>query len=524
MQIERIPESWAISSLSVKVLRTGQDITLRDSKYVKVFRLAEFSFLLAYRFYFTETYMEIQCDEEKGKVKVGVLNYLQNPIQQTTCNIYLAGRKVFESVDERSIGSQATFQIAELLQPPIPPKPRRAAREGPLKRIVHVDTFGVQCGIATYLENLMHPLVGLDQEIEHIVFAEQVPPGDTRETSGKGYRGNQPTMERNWIRKMYPHKQLLDDLEKYNPDILHIQHEWSFFPASSPALPEILRFSWAKETANIVTWHTVYGKDEHDKRSLENFYDQVKSVIDMHIVHDINSYNNLLSYNVNPEKVRLIPMSAYPVKDIAKEEARRKMLPEKYWEKTIIVTGGFLLPNKGIEKIILAMASLNRSDMVLVCIGGSHPWSVTVYQEYHNLVIRTARQTGVDLYLDYRFMDDEEIAWYMACADINVLYYGWTLSGTSGWSRRAIASKRPIICTDVRLMSDLQDQVHCLKVSPRNIAALCDALKRLIEDKDDLAEKLAVNAAKYAEEISHEKTAKKILELYEEVHQRNVGA
>jgi glycosyltransferase involved in cell wall biosynthesis len=124
----------------------------------------------------------------------------------------------------------------------------------------------------------------------------------------------------------------------------------------------------------------------------------------------------------------------------------------------------------------------------------------------------------VDLYLDYRFMDDEEIAWYMACGDITILYYGRTLSGTSGWSRRAISSKRPIICTDVKLMSDLQDGIHCLKVPSGNIGALSSAIKTLLTDRE-LGEKLAENAARYAEEISHENTAKKLLQLYEEVYE-----
>lgn len=394
----------------------------------------------------------------------------------------------------------------------------KVLREGPIKSVAHVDTFGVQCGIATYLENIVDQLVPMNLAIEQIVFAEDIPAGDTRSSIGKDYRGNQPTLVRNWLRGQTPTR-LLQSLMDYNPDILHLQHEWSFFSPQSTVFSLILQVAKKQGIANIVTWHTVYGKDEAKLNTISQFFNSVRPLIDMHIVHDVSSYNNLLSYNISPDKVRRIPMSAYPVRDIPKDEARRKMLPEEYWNKKIILTGGFLLPNKGVEKILLAMSFLKERDIALVCIGGSHPWSGKLYKDYHNLIVNTANQTGVPMHLDYRFMDDNEIAWYMACADIVVLYYGWTLSGTSGWSRRAISSCRPIIATDVRLMSDLQDKVHCIKVPPRAIGELTNAIAMMLDDAN-LQRTLVENASKYAVEISPSNIAKRHMELYNEVYNK----
>jgi len=504
--------------IKVKVHRTGQIITPTDPKYITIYRIDQDTYVFSFIFYSTLTRLALKSSYQKDKIIVKVEDYQHGPIFKTSCDIFIFEKKVMSNVNELSVGSQVEIQLSKLLAPELPaPKLKKVVREGPLRRIVHVDTFGVQCGIATYLENLMDPMIPLNKEIEHIVFAESIPPGDTRSSSGKDYKGNQPILVRNWTRK-HPAERLLKDLAEFNPEILHIQHEWAFFNATSPILIEIFKSAKERGTVNIVTWHTVYGRNETDSRTLSIFFRNVKPLIDMHIVHEKNSYNNLISFDIEAAKIRLIPMSAYPVKDIPKDEARRKMLPEKYWKKKILVTGGFLLPNKGIEKIIFAISILNDPELTLVCIGGSHPWSERVYKDYHHLIQETAKQTGVDLYLDYRFMDDEEIAYYMACADINILYYGWTLSGTSGWSRRAIAAKRPIICTDVRLMSDLQNEVHCLKVPPGDISILAQSIKRIFED-ERLGEILAGNAAKYAEEISHENTAKRLLQLYTEVYE-----
>jgi len=488
---------------------------VEDHKYVQIFKIGEIKYLFSYRFYSTDTEMALTCMETPDLMIIKVEKYIQNPLRLTSCNIYLNGEKILSDVNEQSIGRQCKVGLKPVRISKGLEWPRRSES---LKKVVHVDTFGVQCGIATYLESIMDHIIPMDKSLEQIVFAEDTPPGDERASTGKGYMGNQPTIFRNWIRKQSINR-IKEDFLKVNPDILHIQHEWAFFPASETNLMELLNISKLQGTANIVTWHTVYAREEYNVQTTTSFFLNVDPLIDAHIVHDVNSLQNLLSYTIQPGKVHHIPMSAYPVRDISKDEARRKILPEKYWEKKLLITGGFLLPNKGVEKILLAMSLMKNPELALVCIGGSHPWSAKLYKDYHDLVVNAARQTGVDLYLDYRFMDDDEIAYYMACADIVVLYYGWTLSGTSGWSRRAIASRRPVIATDVRLMSDLQNGVHCLKVPPRDIGALGKAIKTLLSDSH-LANTLVENATKLALEISPENIARRHLELYRQVYER----
>lgn len=498
------------SRITLKALDTGQVIYPSTEKWCEIIPLDDKTCRIKYRFSQSDTRATLLVSEENGELSFTVERYLPSPIFNTKCGVYLNGQRV-KTLEETIPPIVKTIPI------PLRVRPSWPLRSGPLRKVVHVDTFGVQCGIATYLEAIMDRLVPLDESIEQIVFAEEIPEGDERASTGKDYSSNQPTIIRNWVRKR-PMPGIFSDLSEFDPDILHVQHEWSFFPARDMKLIQFLNQSKGSGTANVITWHTVYGEREFNRLVLDRFFDAINPVVDAHIVHEVNSLRNLRFFKIPPERIHHIPMSAYSVRDIDKDEARRKMLPEEYWGKKLLLTGGFLLPNKGVEKILMAMSLMKEKDIALICIGGSHPWSVQFYKDYYNLIVKTAEQTGVDLYLDYRFMDDEEISYYMACADIVILYYGWTLSGTSGWSRRAIASRRPTIATDVRLMSDLEDGVHCVKVPSRNIGKLYNAIHDLLEN-EELQRHLVDNAVKYALEISPENIAKRHLELYREVYE-----
>lgn len=403
-----------------------------------------------------------------------------------------------------------------------------------IDKIVHVDTFGVKCGIATYLEGLLageNGLVSLDSKIEHVIFAEEIPPGDDREATKKGYLVNWPRVIRNWHRKQSIER-MIEDLKKEDPDILHIQHEWSFFNTGDSGFYNLLLQAKERGIVNVVTWHTVYGQETG---VYSNYHRELADLIDMNIVHTKTCYRNLVAMGIRQDSIRHVPMWSY-VRDIPgvninkaisstipeKAEFRRRLLPEAYWKKNIIATGGFLLPNKGVEKLIMSIATLpNKNDIALVCIGGEHPWSLKVYLDYFELCKNVASQMGVDVVFDYRFMDDREIEAYLKCADIVVLNYGPTLSGTSGWSRRAIASGRPTITTDSLLFQDLNNDVHCLKVRSNNIGEMTGAIRTLLDDINNngsaLSRKLVSAALQYANEISIPSIAKKHLNIYNEI-------
>lgn len=384
-----------------------------------------------------------------------------------------------------------------------------------LTKIVHMSTYEVQCGIAVYLEQIINALIPVDRNIDQIVFAEKIPDGDER--TSESYLLSRPRVIRNWLRNEC-FDDVINDLHAIKPNIFHIQHEWSYFPVTSQHFISLLQKSKSQWIKNVLTYHTVFGRDEYAPFSdVVDYFRNIDPYVDLFIVHTDQCYKNMLDTGiVNESKLVKVSMPAFPINNISKSEAQLKRLPEAYRSKKRIVTGGFLLPNKGVDKIIIALSVGGYENLSLVCIGGSHPWSPGLYAEYRETCERYAAQSGIDVLFDYRFMDDSTISEYLACADIVLLNYGHTLSGNSGWGRRAIASQRPVIVTDVLLFQDFIDGVNCLKIPPDDINAMLNAINRLLTDKE-LCDKLIHNATIYAKKISHDNIAKEYQRLYKKV-------
>ena len=374
-------------------------------------------------------------------------------------------------------------------------------------KVAHVSTFGIKCGISIYLENLLDHIIPGNRNIEHVVFAAKIRAGEDRNLSLQ----NIPPVIRAWS-KGKNLDMLISKIMKYKPDVLHIQHEWSFFPVYSK-LYKLLLESKTLEITNIITWHTVISrKDSLNPLAMATFYESIDSVVDLHIVFTTECIDILRSWGISRNKIKHIPSPAFPVIGIPKLEAREKMLPDNYWNKKLVVTTGFFAPHKGIEGIIDAIAMQNegKGNIALVRIGSSHP---LLKSKYRNFYEEYAAQKKVDMYSDERFISDEELSNYLACADVIVLNYLFTPAGTSAAGRRALSSKRPIIVTDVPLFQDLEDGVNCLKVSSNNPEALAIAIKSLLNN-EYLNIKLVSNATSYAERISHKCVAETHVKTY----------
>lgn len=371
-------------------------------------------------------------------------------------------------------------------------------------KVAHVCTFGEKCGISIYLENLLNYIIPLNRKIEHVVFGADIPDGD----DGNLSLHNSPRVIRAWSKGKNLDK-LISEIRKYNPDILHIQHEWSFFPVYSK-LYKLLLETKKLGITNIITWHTVLRRKDifYDPLAIATFLEYIDPLVDLHTIFTTECIDILKSWGISRSKMKHIPSPAFPVMNIPKLDAREKMLSEKYWNKKLVLTTGFSAPHKGIPGVIDAISLIN-DNITLLCIGSRHPLLNSNYS-YEN----HASQKNVDMFLDGRFVSDEDLSNYLACADIIVMNYQFSPAGTSAAGRRAISSKRAVIVSDVSLFQDLEDGVNCLKVPPNNPKALSIAIKSLLNN-EDLNSKLVSNATSYAERISHKRVAEIHVKMYE---------
>jgi len=346
-------------------------------------------------------------------------------------------------------------------------------------KVAHVSTFDTKCGIAIYLENLLEYIEPQNRNIKHRVFPI-----------------NELTI-----------KQLISELREYKPNVVHIQHEWSFFPIHS-RFYQLLSVSKDIGATNIITWHTLFIK-QMTNIEMETFFKCIDSLVDLHVALTTKCIDILRSWGIDRSKIKHIPSPAYPIVNIPKYDARKRMLPKEYWNKKLVLITGFMAPHKGVMDVIDAISMLKDDNISLMCIGSAHPLSPS--NDYLNSCKEYAARKNVDIYVDTRFISDEELANYMACADVIVFNYLYTPASTSAAARRAIASHRPVITTDTLMFYDLKG---VLKVPPGSPQALADAIEKLLYDKR-LSNKLIEDATRYAEEVSHERIARMHIKMYE---------
>jgi len=428
-------------------------------------------------------------------------------------DVTLDKKPIIINAGKEQIGESVIIPIRQHHGPP----PRKV-RLSPLRKIGHVSSIGVTCGIATYLEGLLDAMIPLSGDLEHVAFGEDPPAIDDRVRTHEGYPKNMPKLFFSWSRDDTNFDRLFEALKRENIDLLHIQHEWSFFGYDNPVFYDLLYKTKAEGIVNVLTWHTVMGPEEGNPNLYRKLFHELADLVDLNIVHNPICFRNLMYWGVPREKIRLVTMWAYPLKKITQKDARRKMLPKEYWDKTLIVTGGFLQPNKGVIELMMATSALNRSDLAIICVGGSHPWSPHLYENYRKQCVQAAKQL-CDVHFDYRFLSDKDASLYLTCADVIVLNYCASLSGISGWGRRCLASQRPLIVTDIRLFQDLTDHNTVLKIPPKNTAELVKALDTLLTDKK-LAARLVANATRFAHGISPQRQAEKHIKTYKEIYSK----
>jgi glycosyltransferase involved in cell wall biosynthesis len=452
-----------------------------------------------------EGYVWICVKKEQNRLIVSIDDKIPSvPKQVYLNNIQITQKEQIITLASTPAVASATTQTLTLTHKPWPKN---------IKRVTYASTFAVKCGIAVYLENLLSEMVKLSPETSFFVLAENKPELDDRNADS-----DVPNVafERCFDRRASDYNDMLYEALSSNCDVFHVQHEWAYFPANDQRLLNVLKVLWKKGKFNVITYHSVptFHSDE-----VEIHFQNYEPFTHANIVHSKRGAQMLRSFGVEDDKIRVIPMGAFTPVNMTMEEARQKILPPEDRKRTIISTGGFMQPSKGLKELINVSAELKKDfpDIMLLIAGGSHPWSQRLYDNYMKECIELARAHGVSLKWDYKFASDTYIDEILACGDIVVLnYYQASMSGISGFRGHALSCGRPAVVTDSILFDDLIDGVNCLKVPARNNEALKKAIEKLLSDQK-LAERLAKSAREYAKEIHWSNCAKLHLNLYEEL-------
>lgn len=328
-------------------------------------------------------------------------------------------------------------------------------REEPV--IGWLTTWNVRCGIATYSANLGAAI----PPDRLIVLANRTP-----DLSGT----DDDRVVRCWnMHHEEPLDALFNEIRARGIGILVIQYNFGFF--GLPALARLIERLRADRVAVHCFFHATADIVRGDeRRSLSDIAAALKQAERL-FVHSPDDLNRLKGFGL-VDNVVYFPHGVYEPSPIDSEalKAERGLSGRR-----IVASYGFLLPHKGLQPLIRAIAACQDVHLLLVNALYPVPDSAQEKMACENLVAELGISDRVSFLTE--FLPDEESLSWLQMADLVVFPYQHTQESASGAVRMGIASGRPVAVTPLPIFGDVAEIVHTLPgVEPQQIAAGISAL------------------------------------------------
>lgn len=294
-------------------------------------------------------------------------------------------------------------------------------------------------------------------------------------------------------------------------DVVVIQHEYGLFGGRDGA--DVLAVLDGLRVPVVATLHTVLpSPTDHQREVLDAVLDRVEAAVVMSdraetILRRVNA--------VGDTPVVVIPHGA------AVPSARESRAAH---ERPVLLTWGLLGPGKGIQWVIDALAGLKDLDPapIYVIAGQTHP-KVLAHEgdAYRRSLVRRVAERGVGhlVRFDNSYFDLDALGELIAGADAVILPYDSKDQATSGVLVDAVAAGRPVIATAFPHAVELLGSGAGVVVAHGDVAALRDAIRRVITDRG-LAAEIAAEATRVAPSLSWDAVARQYSALAHRVRDR----
>jgi len=271
---------------------------------------------------------------------------------------------------------------------------------------------------------------------------------------------------------------LADRVNRLNPDITHVQHDWGIWNPYDPNV--FLDFLGLLRGRKIVTMHaTGFPADR-----------AVSDLVDAVVVHNKYMYD---VFQGDKEKCFIIPHGCKLI-DTPRHEARRRLGLNQ--DSYIVGVFGFIDWRKGHDIALEAYSRLRGVEMVFV--GGWHSDSGNPYMAE---IVNRARRLGVRV---TGYVSDEEFALWLSAVD--VVLHPARAASESGVISMALGAGKPVVAADHPAFHDKP------VVKFRGVDELVGILEGLRDPKARV--ELSRRAREYAEQYSWERVAELHLHLY----------
>src|SRR5262249_46450352 len=151
----------------------------------------------------------------------------------------------------------------------------------------------------------------------------------------------------------------------------------------------------------------------------------------------------------------------------------------------VISCFGFFLPPKGIYQLIQAFALAKNVQPLLRLKLLNALYPIEESAVYARQCMRLVEEKNLrgDVEVTTDFLDHEQTLERLADSDLVVLPYLYSTESSSAAGAFALASLRPVLCSDLPLFDELSPVVH--RYPAGNVIALANTLLRLAADPEE---------------------------------------
>ena len=367
-------------------------------------------------------------------------------------------------------------------------------------KIAMLTTVGQRCGIAAYSAQLVASLRALpDTDVEIVPIAVGEQPASHYEEQARAL--NAPDV-----------------------DVVHIQHEFSFWGFPTPGRSRFAELRRLIERPVVLTAHTTLalsamlptaGKRKpwrwlRKKRLLAN-RDYRRSVefatfdADAIIVHTEAAQKEFAGRGLKEERLFVVPMGVPdplpPSGDFRERYALRG--------NRVLTLFGYITSNKGYELVLEILATLPR-DVVFVIAGGARLPPEQKYVDH--LRRRIALLRGRNRVIVTGYLPDEGVADAMQATDIALVPH---TQATNSYSvTLPLSHGRATLASDLACFREMAARGDCLELFRSGDKR--DLRRKLVALLDDppRREQLAANASRYSERFRWNHVAAATREVY----------
>ena len=330
---------------------------------------------------------------------------------------------------------------------------RKERRAGKI-RLGWFSTWNSRCGIAEYSRYLLNEFD--TQRFDWTVLASR---NDLMVAADQGH------VIRCWTDHTGSVTALLDVVlrERFDVLLINFKVQVGFDFLSLYQLESLIACCHSVGTKVVMILHATEGADSTgSKVELARIVESL-STVQRICVHSQADLDRLRAFGLR-NNVEIFPQGCIdlgpPAPSVACRQAMR--LPD---DMPIIGSYGFLLPHKGIDKLIQALALLKEAGTraKLLLVNALYP--IPASEEYFGSCRLIADQRGVrdDVLFETRFLSPEISLRMLAACDVIVYPYQKSGESVSGAVRFGISSRQPIFCSPLQIFSEVSSVVRFLR-------------------------------------------------------------